>query len=111
MSHTRIDPEGQLRGDHPGKAWMAINIGVTAGLAKEADDTLQLIIEAVVSTGDRCFHSRDRTNRGRCCFRDIHGVAQRTRRGVAPLYRDGYYIGSAIVHTQECGTTISSNDN
>jgi len=43
MSHTRIDPEGQLRGDHPGKAWMAINIGVTAGLAKEADDTLQLI--------------------------------------------------------------------
>lgn len=29
---------------------MAINIGVTAGLAKEADDTLQLIIEAFVST-------------------------------------------------------------
>jgi len=49
-SHTRIDPEGQLRGERPGKAWMAINIGVTAGLAKEADDTLQLIIEAFVST-------------------------------------------------------------
>jgi hypothetical protein len=49
-SHTKIDPEGQLRGEHPGKAWMAINIGVTAGLAKEADDTLQLIIEAFVST-------------------------------------------------------------
>ncbi len=28
---------------------MAINIGVTAGLAKEADDTTQLIIEAIVS--------------------------------------------------------------
>jgi hypothetical protein len=49
-SHTKIDPEGQLHGEHPGKAWMAINIGVTAGLAKEADDTLQLIIEAIVST-------------------------------------------------------------
>ena len=49
-SHTKIDPEGQLQGEHPGKAWMAINIAVTAGLAKEADDTLQLIIEAFVST-------------------------------------------------------------
>jgi hypothetical protein len=49
-SHTKIDPEGQLQGERPGKAWMAINIGVTAGLAKEADDTLQLIIEAFVST-------------------------------------------------------------
>lgn len=49
-SHTKIDPEGQMHGDRPGKAWMAINIGVTAGIAKEADDTLQLIIEAVVST-------------------------------------------------------------
>ena len=48
-SHTKIDAEGQLRGERPGKAWMAINIGVTAGLAKEADDTTQLIIEAIVS--------------------------------------------------------------
>jgi hypothetical protein len=29
---------------------MAINIGVTAGVAKEADDTFQLIFEAIVST-------------------------------------------------------------
>jgi hypothetical protein len=49
-SHTKIDAEGQLRGERPGKAWMAINIGVTAGLAKEVDDTTQLIIEAIVST-------------------------------------------------------------
>jgi hypothetical protein len=49
-SHTKIDPEGKLHGDRPGKAWMAINIGVTGGIAKEADDTIQLIIEAVVST-------------------------------------------------------------
>ncbi len=49
-SHTRIDAEGKLHGERPGKAWMAINLGVTAGVAKEADDTIQLIIEAVVSS-------------------------------------------------------------
>src|SRR5271170_3082525 len=49
-SHTKIDPEGKLHGDRPGKAWMLINIGVTAGIAKVSDDTLQLIIEAIVST-------------------------------------------------------------
>jgi hypothetical protein len=49
-SHTKIDPEGKLHGDRPGKAWMAIDSGVTAGIAKEADDTIQLIIEAIVST-------------------------------------------------------------
>jgi hypothetical protein len=49
-SHTKIDPEGKMHGDRPGKAWMAINIGVTAGIAKEADDTLQLIIEAIVDS-------------------------------------------------------------
>jgi hypothetical protein len=49
-SHTKIDPEGKLQGDRPGKAWMAINIGVTAGIAKVSDDSMQLILEAVVST-------------------------------------------------------------
>jgi hypothetical protein len=49
-SHTKIDPEGKMTGDRPGKAWMLINIGVTAGIAKVSDDTMQLIIEAIVST-------------------------------------------------------------
>ena len=49
-SHTRMDAEGRLHGERPGKAWMAINLGVTAGIAKEADDTIQLIIEAIVSS-------------------------------------------------------------
>jgi hypothetical protein len=49
-SHTRIDAEGQLRGERPGKAWMAINLGVTAGMAKEVDDGTQLVIEALLST-------------------------------------------------------------
>jgi hypothetical protein len=49
-SHTKIDPEGKLHGDRPGKLWMAVNIGVTAGIAKEADDGTQLLVEALVST-------------------------------------------------------------
>jgi len=49
-SHTRVDPEGQLEGDRPGKAWMAMNLGVTGGIAKEADDGAQLLIEAIVSS-------------------------------------------------------------
>lgn len=49
-SHTRIDAEGKLQGEHPGKAWMAINLGVSAGLGKVSDDTLQLMVEAIVST-------------------------------------------------------------
>ncbi len=49
-SHTRMDAEGQLHGERPGKAWMAINVGVTAGISKEVDDGIQLVIEALVST-------------------------------------------------------------
>ena len=49
-SHTRMDAEGRLRGEHPGKAWMAINLGTTVGITKVADDGLQLVIEAIVST-------------------------------------------------------------
>lgn len=49
-SHTMIDPEGQMHGDHPGRAWMLLNAGVTAGIAKEVDDGAQLVIEAIVSS-------------------------------------------------------------
>jgi hypothetical protein len=49
-SHTRMDAEGRLHGERPGNAWMAINLGMTAGISKEVDDGLQLVIEAIVST-------------------------------------------------------------
>ena len=49
-SHTQMDAEGRLHGERPGKAWMAINLGMTAGMAKEIDDGLQLVVEAIVST-------------------------------------------------------------
>ncbi|MCU1297787.1 MAG: putative peptidoglycan binding domain protein [Acidobacteriaceae bacterium] len=49
-SHTRIDSEGQLRGDRPGKVWMLMNMGVAGGISKEADDAAQMLIEAIVSS-------------------------------------------------------------
>jgi hypothetical protein len=49
-SHTSIDAEGKLRGERPGKVWMAINFGMTTGIAKGVDDSMQLVIEALIST-------------------------------------------------------------
>jgi hypothetical protein len=49
-SHTRIDAEGQMRGERPGILWMVVNAGVAGGLAKEVDDATQLIAEALIST-------------------------------------------------------------
>jgi hypothetical protein len=49
-SHTRIDPEGEMKGDRPGKLWMLMNLGVAGGISKEADDAAQILIEAIVSS-------------------------------------------------------------
>jgi hypothetical protein len=48
-SLTRIDSEGELKGS-PGKAWMMANVAVTGGIAKIADDGIQLLVEAISST-------------------------------------------------------------
>src|SRR5271166_4481600 len=86
-SHTKIDAEGQLHGEHPGKAWMAINIGVTAGLAKEVDDGTQLIIEAIVST------ATDASTAGTArivssCISGIYMVSRRGRDVVLPRFTE-----------------------
>jgi len=49
-SPTKLDREGRLRGSRPGAIWYVVNGGVSAGLAKVTDDTLQLVIESIVST-------------------------------------------------------------
>jgi len=49
-SKTRVDQEGRLHGGPPGLKWLLIDGGVTAGLAKVADDGTQLLIEAIVSS-------------------------------------------------------------
>jgi hypothetical protein len=86
-SHTKIDAEGQLHGEHPGKAWMAINIGVTAGIAKEVDDGTQLIIEAIVST------ATDASTAGTArivatCISGIYIVSRRGRDVVLPRFTE-----------------------
>lgn len=86
-SHTRIDAEGKLHGERPGKAWMAINIGVTAGLAKEVDDTTQLIIEAIVSS------ATDASTAGTArivssCISGIYMVSRKGRDVVLPRFTE-----------------------
>jgi hypothetical protein len=76
-SHTRIDAEGGIHGEHQGKAWMAINLGITAGVAKEVDDSVQLVIEAIVST------ATDASTAGtaRIISSCVSGLYMATRRG------------------------------
>jgi hypothetical protein len=49
-SHARVGTEGEIQGGRPGIGWAFINMGVTGGLSKAADDGTQLILEAVIST-------------------------------------------------------------
>jgi hypothetical protein len=86
-SHTRIDAEGRLRGERPGKAWMAINIGVTAGLSKEVDDATQLIVEALVSS------ATDASTAGTArivssCISGIYMVSRHGRDVVLPRFTE-----------------------
>jgi hypothetical protein len=86
-SHTKIDAEGQLRGERPGMAWMAINIGVTAGLSKEVDDATQLIIEAIVSS------ATDASTAGAArivssCISGIYMVSRHGRDVVLPRFTE-----------------------
>jgi len=77
QSHTKIDAEGRLHGEHPGKAWMAINIGTSIGLAKVSDDTLQVIAEAIISTATDV----STAGSGRIAAACVSGVFMVTRRG------------------------------
>jgi len=76
-SHTKVDPEGMLHGDHPGKAWMLLNAGAAGGMAKAADDGTQLVVEAIVST------ATDASTAGtaRIAATCISGVFMLTRHG------------------------------
>jgi hypothetical protein len=76
-SHTQMDPEGRMSGGWPGKAWLFINVGVTAGLAKVSDDTLQLIIEAIVSTAT----DASTAGVGRIAATTVSGIFLLTRHG------------------------------
>jgi hypothetical protein len=76
-SQATIDGEGALHGARPGKLWTLINLGTTAGIAKEIDDTTQLVFEALIST------ATDASTAGtaRVVATGISGVFMITRRG------------------------------
>jgi hypothetical protein len=66
---------------------MAINIGVTAGLAKEVDDGTQLIVEALVSA------ATDASTAGTArivssCISGIYMVSRRGRDVVLPRFTE-----------------------
>jgi hypothetical protein len=76
-SHTKMDAEGRFHGDRPGVAWMLINGGVTAGIAKEVDDGTQLVMEAILSG------ATDASTAGtaRIAGTVVSGIFMLTRRG------------------------------
>jgi len=49
-SHMKVGTEGRLSGGSPGKKRLLVNLGVGFGISKVADDTYQLIAEALIST-------------------------------------------------------------
>lgn len=49
-SRMRLSSEGGMSGGNLGKARLLLELGVGAGVSKVADDTYQLIVEAVIST-------------------------------------------------------------
>jgi hypothetical protein len=49
-SGLRMDSEGHLTGARTSKARFLIDLGVAGGISKAADDTFQLIAEALIST-------------------------------------------------------------
>ena len=76
-SHTRIDPEGNMHGEGPGKMWMLINAGVATGMAKAVDDGAQLLIEAVASSAT----DASTAGTGRIVALCVSGVFMVTRHG------------------------------
>ena len=86
-SQETIDGEGTLHGTRPGKLWTLINLGTTAGIAKEIDDTTQLVFEALIST------ATDASTAGtaRLVATGVSGLFMITRRGrdvVLPKYTE-----------------------
>ena len=76
-SHTRIDPEGEIQGERPGAAWMLVNLGVAGGFAKVADDSTQLVVEAIISTATDVSTAGTARIVGAC----VSGVFMLTRHG------------------------------
>ncbi len=76
-SPIKMDREGHRHGSRPGAMWMLINGGVAGGIAKEVDDGMQLLAEAIIST------ATDASTAGtaRIAGTIVSGVFMLTRKG------------------------------
>lgn len=84
---ARMDSEGELRGGRPGIAWMLFNSGVGAVIAKESDDSFQLIAEAIASAAtDASTAGTARMVAG--CTSGIFMVTRHGRDVVLPKYTE-----------------------
>jgi hypothetical protein len=86
-SQAKIDPEGNISANPPGRAWMLINLGTSLGISKVVDDGTQLLIQLIVST------ATDASTAGvaRIASACISGVFMITRHGrdvVLPKYTE-----------------------
>lgn len=110
-SHTKIDAEGRLHGDRPGVAWMLINGGVTAGIAKEVDDGTQLILEAILSG------ATDASTAGaaRIAGTVVSGIFMLTRHGrdvILPSRTEmGIVLNRPLTLSGESGASANSLEN
>jgi len=76
-SRTTIDPEGNLNGGRPGKAWMLNNLGASIGIAKAADDAFELAAGLIVATATEASTAGTARIVGAC----VSGVFLLTRHG------------------------------
>ena len=93
----------------PGKAWMAINLGMTAGVAKVADDGIQLIIEAVVSTATDV----STAGTGRIVAACASGIFMATRHGrdvMLPRFSEMEITMERDVSIERVPVTASNNE-
>ena len=84
-SGLRMTNEGELKGARPGKARLLVDLGVTGGISKVADDSFQLIAEALVST------ATDASTAGSArivaaAFSGIYWLTRRGRDVILPRY-------------------------
>ncbi len=86
---ARMDSEGELRGGRPGIAWMLFNSGVGAVIAKESDDSFQLIAEAIASAATDASTAGTARIVAGVHFRHLYGDAAWTRRGSSEIHRNG----------------------
>ncbi len=106
-ARVRLGPEGELTGGREGTAWTLINFGTAAGIAKLTDDSLQLILEAVIASAtDASTAGLARIVAG--CATGLFLVTRRGRDVILPQYTEMTIIFERPVTLTEQGRESAS---